>query len=150
MDLTIVAVYMICDDLLISLGHQEHSQTQMTDAEVMTTTLVAVRYFAGNHQRRATTPMKCNKINHNIKHLIYQTPLTLAIRWNQKPIERCNVRGCPSVDSVTCLGSIKTTSVDASICSPMETIKVVFVAVIWSIAFEGMLSSVGRIVPMRR
>ena len=37
MDLTIVAVYTICDDLLISLGHREHPQTQMTDAEVMTT-----------------------------------------------------------------------------------------------------------------
>ena len=36
MDLTIVVVYTICDDLLISLGHSEHPQTQMSDAEVMT------------------------------------------------------------------------------------------------------------------
>ena len=33
MDLTIVAVYTICDDLLISLGHREHPQTQITDAD---------------------------------------------------------------------------------------------------------------------
>ncbi len=45
MDLTIVAVYTICDNLFISLGHQAHPQTQMTDAEVMTTALVAARSF---------------------------------------------------------------------------------------------------------
>ncbi len=50
MDLTIVAVYTICDDLLISLGHQDHQQAKMSDAEVMTTALVAARYFAGNQQ----------------------------------------------------------------------------------------------------
>ena len=49
MDLTIVAVYTICADLLISLGHQNHPQARMSDAEVMTTALVAAKYFAGNH-----------------------------------------------------------------------------------------------------
>ena len=50
MDLTIVALYTICDDLLIALGHQEHQQAKMSDAEVMTTALVAARYFGGNQQ----------------------------------------------------------------------------------------------------
>ena len=50
MDLTIVALYMICDDLLISTGHQEHSQARVSDAEVMTTALGAARYFGGNQQ----------------------------------------------------------------------------------------------------
>ena len=50
MDLTIVAVYTICDDLLISLGHQEDSRRKMSDAEVMTTAIIAARYFAGNQQ----------------------------------------------------------------------------------------------------
>lgn len=50
MDLTIVALYTICDDLLISIGHQEHPQAKMSDAEVMTTALVAARYFGGNQQ----------------------------------------------------------------------------------------------------
>ena len=36
MDLTIVAVYTICEDLLISIGHKEHPQAKMSDAEVMT------------------------------------------------------------------------------------------------------------------
>ena len=45
MELTIVAIYTICDDLLISLGHQTHPQARMTDAEVMTTAIIAAQYF---------------------------------------------------------------------------------------------------------
>ena len=51
MELTIVAVYTICDDLLISLGHQTHPQAQKTVAEVMITAIIAVQYFGGTHQR---------------------------------------------------------------------------------------------------
>ncbi len=50
MDLVIVVVYTICDDLLISIGHCTHPQAQMSDAEVMTTAIIAARYFGGNHQ----------------------------------------------------------------------------------------------------
>ena len=50
MDLTIVAVYTISDDLLISIGHQEHPQPKMSDAEIMTAALVAARYFGQNQQ----------------------------------------------------------------------------------------------------
>ena len=35
MDLTIVAVYTICDDFLIAQGHQEHPLAKMSDAEVV-------------------------------------------------------------------------------------------------------------------
>ena len=55
MDLTIVAVYTIPDDLLISIGHKEHPQTKMSDAEVMTAAPIAARYFGGNQQTACTT-----------------------------------------------------------------------------------------------
>ena len=57
MDLTIVAVYTISDDLLISLGHQEHPLAKMLDAEVMTTAIIAARYFGGN-QHTASAVLK--------------------------------------------------------------------------------------------
>ena len=57
MDLTIVAVYTICDDFLIAEGHQEHPLAKMSDAEVMTTALVAARYFGGN-QHTACAALK--------------------------------------------------------------------------------------------
>ena len=50
MNLTLVAVWTICDDLFISLGHQDDARAKMSDAEVMTTALIAARYFAGNQQ----------------------------------------------------------------------------------------------------
>lgn len=41
-------IYCIIDDLLKAVGHQEDSRRTMSDAEVMTTALVAARYFGGN------------------------------------------------------------------------------------------------------
>ena len=50
MEITIVAVYTIIDDLLISLGHRTHPQAKMSDAEVMTTAIIAALFYSGNHQ----------------------------------------------------------------------------------------------------
>lgn len=51
MDTQIIAIYCICDDLLKALGHVDDPQRQMTDAEVITTALVAALYFGGNFER---------------------------------------------------------------------------------------------------
>ncbi|HEV2130849.1 MAG TPA: IS982 family transposase [Longimicrobiaceae bacterium] len=51
MDDTILAIYCLCDDLLQALGHREDPQCEMSDAEVMTTALVAALFFGGNHER---------------------------------------------------------------------------------------------------
>jgi hypothetical protein len=58
MDLTIIATYCLCDDLLIAMNHRQEKQAKMSDAEVMTTALVAVLYFGGNYQlaRQADSP----------------------------------------------------------------------------------------------
>jgi hypothetical protein len=54
MDEQIVAIYCLFDDLLRSLGHREDPQVRMNDAEVMTTSLVAVLYYGGNFRRACT------------------------------------------------------------------------------------------------
>lgn len=43
----IILVYCLCDDLLKGLHHQEDPQCRMSDAEVMTTGLVAALFFGG-------------------------------------------------------------------------------------------------------
>lgn len=48
MDTQIVVVFCTCDDLLKQLSHEEDPRCKMSDAEVMTTALVAVLFFAGN------------------------------------------------------------------------------------------------------
>ena len=47
----IVAIYCLCDDILRAMNHQGDIQQQMSDAEVMTTAIVAVQYFGGNFEK---------------------------------------------------------------------------------------------------
>jgi hypothetical protein len=51
MDTQIVAIYCICDDILKGLHHTEDKQRQMSDAEVMTTSIVAGVFFGGNMEK---------------------------------------------------------------------------------------------------
>jgi len=48
MDTQIIVVFCLCADMLDSLHHYEDAQRKMSDAEVMTTALVATLYFKGN------------------------------------------------------------------------------------------------------
>lgn len=51
MDTQIVAIYCICDDILKGLHHLEDKQRRMSDAEVMTTSIVAALFFSGNMEK---------------------------------------------------------------------------------------------------
>jgi len=48
MDTQILVVFCLCADMLQALHHYEDAQCQMSDAEVMTTAIVAMLYFKGN------------------------------------------------------------------------------------------------------
>lgn len=48
MDTQIIVVFCLCDDMLKSLRHCEDPQCQTSDAEVMTTAIVAMLFFKGN------------------------------------------------------------------------------------------------------
>ena len=50
MDFQIVSVYCLCNDLLIALNHQEDPQVQMSDAQVVTTAIIAAVDFGGNFE----------------------------------------------------------------------------------------------------
>ena len=54
MDTQIIAIYCICDDLLEALGPVEDRQRQMSDAEVITTALVAALHYGGNFETART------------------------------------------------------------------------------------------------
>jgi Transposase DDE domain len=47
MDETIIATYCLCDDLLQAMHHRPDPQCKMSDAEVMTTALIAALFFRG-------------------------------------------------------------------------------------------------------
>lgn len=48
MDSQIVAIFCLCDDILKGLDHHEDKQCKMSDAEVMTTSIIAAIFFSGN------------------------------------------------------------------------------------------------------
>ena len=48
MDEQIIAIYCVCDDVLKALHHYEDPQRRMSDAEVMTTAVVAALHFHGH------------------------------------------------------------------------------------------------------
>ena len=82
MDTQIVAVYALSDDLLRVLCHYEDPQCQMSDAEVMTTAVVAALFFGGNFElargflkEQGYIPTMLSKSRfcrrlHRIKHLL--------------------------------------------------------------------------------
>jgi hypothetical protein len=54
MDTRIVAVFCLVDDMMKAMRHREDEQCEMSDAEVMTTAIIAALFFGGNytHARR--------------------------------------------------------------------------------------------------
>jgi hypothetical protein len=47
----IVAVFLMTDDLMESLGHKSHVLAQVPDSEIITVALVAAKYFQNHHER---------------------------------------------------------------------------------------------------
>lgn len=58
MELEIITIYVICCEFLQAMGHAEDEQCQMSDAEVMTTAIVAMLYCGGNYAQ-ARQWLKC-------------------------------------------------------------------------------------------
>src|ERR1700712_3963889 len=46
----IITIYCVCADFLLAYGHKDDPQARMSDAEVMTTVLVAATFFVGNQE----------------------------------------------------------------------------------------------------
>ena len=93
MDTQIVVVFCLCDDMLKALHHFEDGQCQMTDAEVMTTAIVAMLYFKGNFRLASQylcehgyipnmlSRSRFNRRLHRIAELFLTLFLRLAEHW---------------------------------------------------------------------
>jgi len=46
-----IAIYVFIDDLLKDIEHNEPTNRNMSDAEVITTVLVSAIYFSGHHEK---------------------------------------------------------------------------------------------------
>ena len=91
MDTQIIVVFCLCADMLKSLHHYEDKQCQMSDAEVMTTAIVAILYFKGNfalasrylyEQRYIPNMLSASRFNRRL-HRIADLFLTLFLRLGE-------------------------------------------------------------------
>lgn len=97
-----VAVYVFFDDLLKAMNHQEPISRQTTDAEVLTTLLVAAQYFSGNVEKaisfvKGTTliPRMLSKSRFNLRmHAIGELLALLFVELGQ-----LNITDTYSIDS---------------------------------------------------
>ncbi len=104
--LQIIAAFCIFEDVLKGLRHQEDSQCQMSDAEIMTTALVAAMYYDGNYASACEMlkeqgyipnmlgPSRFNRRLHRIKELFLTVFAALAEHWKE-----LNTESIYSVDS---------------------------------------------------
>ncbi len=53
-DALIVAIYVMIDDTMKTLGHRSHCLSSLSDAEVLTIAVLAARYYGNHHGGRPT------------------------------------------------------------------------------------------------
>ena len=112
MDTQIVAVFCLCDDMLKALHHYEDPQCRMTDAEVMTTAILAALRFGGNFelarhalQDEGYIPHMLSKSRFNRRlHRIQDLFLTL-FRLLGETWKELNAQSIYVIDSVTVVQS---------------------------------------------
>lgn len=78
-----VAIYVILDDILKAVGHQEDVQRKVNDALVLTTVLVACRYFGGNIEK-ARLYMQ----DHHCKEMLSKSQFNRRMHRNQYLLEQ--------------------------------------------------------------
>ena len=115
MDDRIVTVYVLIDDLLQSLNHSEDVQCQMSDAEVLTTAVVAALFFGGKieHSRwflreqgympRMLSKSRLNRRLHRAKHLLLIVFQVLGELWksvNEEGIYVLDSFPLPACDNI--------------------------------------------------
>lgn len=89
----IIALYCLVDDVLKAIGHRDDSRRSLTDAEVITTALVAARFFGGNQAQSQNylreqgliphrlSPSRFNRRIHAVAELMYQLQQQLGQLW---------------------------------------------------------------------
>jgi len=89
----IIAFYCLVDDVLKAIGHREDSRRSLSDAEVITTALVAARFFGGNQAQSQNylreqglipdplSPSRFNRRIHAVADLMYSLQQQLGQLW---------------------------------------------------------------------
>jgi Transposase DDE domain len=111
-----IELYCIIDDLLKAIGHREDSRRTMSDSEILTTAVVAARYFGGNVEhsrhflhatglvpRMLSRSRLCRRLHqmaelthtlfHQLGHVLKQISISRHYLLDSFPVEVCdNIR----------------------------------------------------------
>lgn len=68
MELKVITIYCICDDLIKSKNIQDHPQSRMTYAEILTTGIVAALFYRGNVQNARLYLLSARYISNMLSH----------------------------------------------------------------------------------
>src|SRR5689334_1031220 len=105
----IITIYCLCADFLCAYGHPDNPQAHMTDAEVMTSALVAAWFFAGNQKLTCLflkehgyiptmlSPSRFNRRLHALSDTLWQALFYLlaALHQQTNPEPEYIVDSCP-------------------------------------------------------
>ena len=95
MDEKILAMYGLCTDVLKAIGHADNPQDKMSDAEVITTGLVAMMFLRGNFEAARAllsrppylphmlSRRRLNRRLHRLKHVLLPLFDLLGHTWKQ-------------------------------------------------------------------
>jgi hypothetical protein len=90
MQVEIITIYVICDDYLKAMQYRDDAQADMTTAEVMTTAVVAARFFKNclEHARvflkeegYVTKMLSESRLNRRVQHIPEHVWLGCSTRW---------------------------------------------------------------------
>lgn len=81
MDTTIIAVFVISDDILRGLGHKDDPRARVTDAEVITTAITAMLYFGGNFEHARTFMREMGYIPHMLSKSRFNRRIHRLAPW---------------------------------------------------------------------
>jgi hypothetical protein len=101
-----IAIYVFIDDLLKDLEHNEPTNRNMSDAEVITTVLVSAIYFSGHHEKAMSFMGSTGMIKHMLSksrfnrrlHLIRELVVDLFFQLSAL-IKKLNISSEYSIDS---------------------------------------------------
>jgi len=77
-----VAIYVLLDDIFKAVGHREDSQRRVNDALVLTTLLLACRYFGGNIEKA-----RLYMLSHHCRAMLSKSQFNRRMHRNQALVE---------------------------------------------------------------
>jgi hypothetical protein len=83
----IITTFVIFDELLTKGGHSDHKLSQVGDAEILTVSVVAAKYFQNHHERALLIMKQCGYLSGKLSVSRFNRRLHAIINWLEAGLE---------------------------------------------------------------